>query len=343
MKSLIVAPAWVGDMVMAHTLVRLLAAADPAGRIELVAPPATAPVATRMAEVAAVHELDIPHGVLGLSRRRALAGRLRGAGFHRALVLPNSWKSALLPALARIPRRTGYRGEMRHGLLNDLRRLDRQRLPRMVERFAALALPPGADLPDSLPRPRLERNPAAASALRARLDLEDPAPVLALCPGAEFGPSKQWPAAHFAELATHRIAAGWQVWLFGGPADRAITAAIRDRVAGPARERIHDLAGRTRLTEAVDLLGGVDAVVTNDSGLMHVACALERPVVALYGSTSPDFTPPLGERVASLSLELSCAPCFQRTCPLGHGDCLQQLLPARVDVALETLSAGEAP
>jgi heptosyltransferase-2 len=339
MRSLIVGPAWVGDMVMAHTLVRLVAAADPAGRIELVAPPATAPVATRMAEVAAVHELDIPHGVLGLGRRRALARHLRGAGFDRAFVLPNSWKSALLPALARIPRRTGWRGEMRHGLLNDLRRLDRERHPRMVERFAALALPSGAELPGPLPRPQLEQDPAAAGALRARLALDDPAPVLACCPGAEFGPSKRWPAAHFAELAAHRIAAGWQVWLFGGPGDRAITAAIRERVAGPARERIHDLAGHTRLTEAVDLLGEVDAVVTNDSGLMHVACALQRPVVALFGSTSPGFTPPLGERVASLSLELSCAPCFQRTCPLGHGNCLNQLRPARVDAALEALSS----
>ncbi|MDZ7825272.1 MAG: lipopolysaccharide heptosyltransferase II [Gammaproteobacteria bacterium] len=227
---------------------------------------------------------------------------------------------------------------MRLGLLNDLRRLDPRRLPRMVERFAALALAPGAELPDPLPRPRLERNPAAAIALRERLGLEDPSPVLACCPGAEFGPAKQWPAAHFAELAALRIAAGWQVWLFGGPADRAVTTAIRDRVAGPARERIHDLAGRTRLTEAVDLLGEADAVVTNDSGLMHVACALERPVVALYGSTSPDFTPPLGERVASLSLELSCAPCFQRTCPLGHGNCLEPAPPARVDAALEALA-----
>lgn len=324
-------------MVMAHSLVRLLARRDHALELEVVAPPATAPLAERMAEVRAVHLLDVPHGVFGFGARRRLAATLRPRGFERAIVLPNSWKSALVPALARIPGRSGWRGEWRHGLLDDLRRLDPQRLPRMVERFAALGLAPGASLPDPLPAPRLRHDPARAAALRADFTPDPHRPVLALCPGAEFGPAKQWPSAHFAELAARRIAAGWQVWLFGGPGDVEVAGAVCAALPASARAQVQDLAGRTRLLDAVDLLGVADAVVSNDSGLMHVACALGRPVLALYGSTSPAFTPPLGRRSAALSLALPCSPCFERRCPLGHLDCLVSLAPARVDAALDDL------
>ena len=342
MRVLLVAPAWVGDAVMAHALVRVLAADDPALQLEVVAPPATAPVFERMAEVDAVHRLEVDHGELGIGRRYALGRSLARVGFDRALVLPNSFKSALLPWFARIPVRTGFVGEARRGLLNDARHLDRATLPRMVDRFVALAREERASLPPA-PRPRLERDAAAAGALRQRLGLTGSGPILACAPGAEFGPAKRWPAEHFASLLAGRLAAGGgEVWLLGSAGDAELTARIRAAVPAGVAPRVHDLAGRTRLTEAVDLLGEADAVLTNDSGLMHVACALERPVLAVYGSTSSAFTPPLGARVRTLSLDLECSPCFQRTCPLGHTACLRDLTPAAVGAALDDLLAEAA-
>ena len=336
MKVLVIAPAWVGDMVMAHCLVQVLAARDPQLDLHLVAPPATAPLGERMTSITAVHVLDVGHGRLGLAARRSLARTLRPLAFDRAFVLPNSWKSALLPWLAGVPVRTGFRGEQRYGLLNDLRVLDAERLPRMVDRFVALV---SADRTPTapIPAPRLRQDGAAAATLRERLGLRDPAPVLACCPGAEFGPAKRWPPEHFAALIERRVAAGWQAWLFGAPKDAETSAEVLALLPAPVRTRVHDLAGRTRLPEAVDLLGDATAVVSNDSGLMHVACALQRTVVAVYGSTSPRFTPPLGDRVTSISLQLACSPCFQRSCPLGHLDCLRQLDPLRVDAALDRL------
>lgn len=337
MRALLVAPAWVGDAVMAHVLVRALAADHAKLEVEVVAPPATAPLFERMREVGAVHELSVAHGELGLGARRRLGRALAVRAFDVAYVLPKSWKSALLPAFAGVPRRVGYLGEFRYGLLTDPRRLDARALPRMVDRFAALARPGHAAAPGPLPAPRLVRDEGAARRLREELALAAGGPVLALAPGAEFGAAKRWPEAHFAALAARHVERGGSVWLFGSPADAAVTARVVAAVPAPFAHAVHDLAGRTRLAQAVDLLGEVDALVSNDSGLMHVACALERPVLGLYGSTSPAFTPPLGERVRSLSLDLPCAPCFQRECPLGHLRCLRELAPEAAGQALDEL------
>ncbi len=334
-----IAPAWVGDMVMAHSLFRLLAAADSELELELVAPPVTAPLGARMAEVKAVHVLDVAHGRVGLAKRRRLAAELRARGFEHAIVLPNSWKSALVPFLARIPHRTGWRGEMRYGLLNDPRVLDAQRIPRMVDRFAALGLAAGEEQLAGLkaPRPRLEADTGGAQRAREELGLVAHRPVLACCPGAEFGASKRWPTRHFSTLIDATVRAGWQVWLFGSAGDAAVTRRIRSSLAPGIDEAVFDLAGRTSLLAAVDLLSTVRAVVSNDSGLMHVAAALDLPVVALFGSTSTAFTPPLGSRVQTLTLGLDCSPCFRRTCPLRHHDCLERLHPERVTSALTGL------
>ncbi len=324
MKTLIVAPAWVGDMVMAHTLVSVLAQ-DPETQVNMVAPPATAPLAERMPGVAECWTLPVGHGELGLGRRRALARRLRGEGHHRAIVLPNSFKSALVPFWAGIPRRTGWHGEARYGVLNDRRRLDPARYPLMIHRFMALGLPPGAPLPEPRPVPRLRADPARAAALAEELGLDTSA-VTALCPGAEFGPAKRWPPQHYAAVARREVAAGRQVWLLGSKGDAAACAAV----ATEAPAGVVNLAGRTGLLDAVDLLSLAGRVVCNDSGLMHVACALGRPVVAVYGSTSPDFTPPLGADARVVRHPLPCSPCFQRACPLGHLNCLEKLTPERV-------------
>ncbi len=327
MKVLVVAPAWVGDMVMAHTLGPGLAAAG--ASVHLLAPPVTAALAPRMPGVAAVHVIHSRHGKLDLAERRAVARRLKGLDFHRAIVLPSSFKSALTPFLAGIPRRTGFRGEFRYALLNDVRGLDTKCLARLVDRFAALA--------DVAPaRPRLRADPAARRRLLAAHGLTTGRPVIALCPGAEYGPSKRWPAEHFLELARRCVAAGARVWVLGGASDAAAATTV---AAAPAV----DLTGKTSLADAVDLLSAATAVVTNDSGLMHVAAALEVPVAVVYGSSSAAFTPPLTRRAVVIERDLHCRPCFARECPLGHTNCLREITPERVFQALEQLNAFAPP
>ncbi|MGE0624986.1 MAG: lipopolysaccharide heptosyltransferase II [Pseudomonadales bacterium] len=328
MKILIVAPAWVGDMVMAHTLVTVLSHNADA-QIDMVAPPATAPLADRMPGVTKCFTLDAGHGELGLGKRRTLAALLAKEGYDQAIVLPNSFKSALLPFWARVPKRTGWHGEARFVLLNDRRRLEPERYPLMIERFMALALPAGAALPKPYPEPRLSADPDRGQALVRELGLATSG-ITVLCPGAEFGPAKRWPPGHYAAVARHEVARGRQVWLLGSKGDAQACAEIESLTPGG----LVNLAGRTRLLDALDLLALADRVVCNDSGLMHVACALERPVVAIFGSTSPDFTPPLGQRARVLSHLVPCSPCFQRECPLGHLDCLVKLTPERVIEAL---------
>ena len=248
-------------------------------------------------------------------------------------MLPGSLKSALVPWLAGIARRTGYRGEQRYGLINDMRQLRPAELPLMVQRYAALALdvraPAATDLPVDLPRPRLRVDRARQAALRADLGLDARRPAVALLPGAEFGPSKQWPLAHYAAAARSLLAQGHAVWVLGSPKDAEAGRLIAEQAPGTI-----DLCGRTRLEDAVDLLAAASGCISNDSGLMHVAAALDVPLVALFGSTSPEHTPPLSPAAQVLRLGLDCAPCFQRTCPLGHHRCLRDISPAQVLAAL---------
>jgi len=315
-------------MVMSQPLIAQLGASRATAAVDVLAPPWSAGLLARMPGVANTIPLPVGHGELGLGRRLDLGRSLRSAGYRRAIVLPNSLKSALVPFFAGIPRRTGWRGEWRYGLLNDLRVLDESALPLMVQRFLALGLEPGASLPDPLPAPRLVADPAQAARCRDRHALAPDRPLLALCPGAEFGLAKCWPAAHFAAVARHFLAAGWQVMLLGSANDRAVAEEVAALCPDPAGCR--DLAGRTDLAEAVDLLSLATAVVSNDSGLMHVAAALERPLVAIYGATSPGFTPPLNPGAVVLASDLDCAPCFARACPLGHHRCMRDMLPERV-------------
>jgi heptosyltransferase-2 len=330
MKILIVGPAWVGDMVIAHALVRALRAATPAARVHVLAPPATESLAQRMPGVDGTTVLPIGHGEFGWGARRRVGASLKQQRFDQAIVLPNTAKAALAPLFAGIPRRTGWRGEWRYGLLNDLRSLSEARYPRMVDRFVALGSDAGAALPADDFAPQLTADSRRADALIEALGIGTDGPVLALCPGAEYGPAKRWPAAHFAAVAAVHLDRRGTVWLLGTRADAPTCAAIVAALPERLRERAFDLAGRTSLLDAVDLLARAAQVVTNDSGLMHVACALDRPVVAVYGSSSPDFTPPLSKRARVVRDALPCSPCFERTCPLGHTDCLNRLAPDRV-------------
>lgn len=340
---LVVGPSWVGDMVMAQPLVELLGGRPDTTAVDILAPAWSAPLIHRMPGVRRALDAPFRHGQLGLSVRYRLGRRLREAHYRQAIVLPNSFKSALVTRFAGIPLRTGWRGEWRYPLLNDCRVLDETLHPLMVQRFAALAQPPGAPLPEPLPAPRLRADAAGVEeALRAHR-LERDRPVLALCPGAEFGEAKQWPAGHHAALATGKIRDGWQIWLFGSANDRPIAEAIRERLYPDDRAMCHNLAGETSLAQAIDLLSVADAVVSNDSGLMHVAAALQRPLVALFGSTSWTFTPPMSEPVAMLATHIDCRPCFQRHCPLGHRHCLVRLAPDDVSRQLNTVLSGESP
>ena len=329
---LVAGPAWVGDMVLAQTLFMALHARPERPAVDVIAPPWSLPLLQRMPEVREAISLPVAHGELALRRRWQLGRRLRNRHYQQGIVLPRSAKAALPLRAAGIPLRTGFQGEFRSLLLNDLR--DREQAAyRTVDRFLSLAFEPDSPLPDPPPVPHLETSDEGARDARLALDLpNDGSPVLALCPGAEFGPAKRWPADYYADIARRRLQAGWQVWLLGSDKDRDVCQTIRDRAQGA---RV--LAGRTSLAQAIDLLGAADLVVSNDSGLMHIAAATGTPVVAIYGSSDPRYTPPMSPHSRVLSLNLECSPCFQRECPLGHLNCLNQLLPDRVHLAAEEL------
>lgn len=324
MNILVVGPSWVGDMVMAQTLFICLKQRHPECNIDVLAPEWSRPILERMPEVRNALGFPLGHGVLDIKARRTIGQQLKGQ-YQQAILLPNSLKSALTPFFAKIPLRTGWKGEMRYVLLNDLRTLDKQRYPLMIERFMALAYDAEAELPTPYPRPQLVVDEQTRQQALAAFTLTTEQPILALCPGAEFGEAKRWPAAHYAEVADHWIRQGWQVWIFGSKKDHPVGEDIRTALIPGFRDEVSNLAGETSLAQAIDLMSCAAAVVSNDSGLMHVAAALARPLVAVYGSTSPDFTPPLAEHVRMVRTGIECSPCFERTCQFGHYDCLRQL------------------
>ena len=330
---LVIGPSWVGDMVMAQSLFLRLKERRPQAPVDVLAPGWSLPLIARMPQVRKGIEMPLGHGTFGFGARRALGRGLRAQRYAQAIVLPGSWKSALVPFFAAIPRRTGFRGEMRYGLLNDVRPLGKQVLQTTVQRFVALAEDAPLAAAPAVPLPKLVADASLGAQLVDRLGLSD-ARAVGLMPGAEYGPAKQWPAEYFGELAKLLGAGGVQPWVFGSAKEFDLGEQIRALSGGQAV----NLCGKTQLADVVDLAARCQAVVSNDSGLMHVAAAAGVPVVALYGSSTPDFTPPLTERKHIHYLRLSCSPCFQRTCPLTHYNCLRQISPGAVRESLQALA-----
>ena len=324
-RILIVAPSWVGDSILSEPLIALLRQPYEESQIDVLAPPWCAPVYARMRGIRKIIESPFVHGRLDLATRRALAAKLRAENYARAIVLSNTWKSALVTWLARIPIRTGYVGEARWALLNDPRKLQKLMGPRLVNRYAALAGTPGKLMP-APPAPVLVPNIANRSAAVRALSLKTRRPVAVLCPGAEFGIAKRWPPNQFAELAALFLRDGFRVWLVGSPNDKLASTAVLQSMDDSSRQ-IHDLCGRTDLGTAIDLLSLASLVVSNDSGLMHAAAAVGVPVVALFGSSSPEYTPPLSPLARIAKIDIECSPCFKRECPLGHFRCMRDLKP----------------
>jgi heptosyltransferase-2 len=332
---------WIGDFVRCHSVASLLRARDPNRPVDVLSTTLCAPLAEYMPGVRKAIVDDLPRKRLGLRQQHELAARLRAEGYGQALVMPRTWKSALAPMLAGIPLRTGFLGEFRIGLLNDIR-LGERKLPRMIDRCGALALPKGASALTDWPQPELNVPLADALAWRARQGLpDDGRPVVALAPGA-VGPSKRWPSASYAELARALTRDGASVWVLGSPDEAAFASEIV-RAAGPAAR---DLTS-SDLRNAILALKLASACVSNDSGLEHVAAAIGTPTIGIFGPTSPWHWAPLNPLAAVIetATELACRPCHKPVCALGHHRCMRDIAPTQVLSAVQRALSrrGAAP
>ena len=308
-RTLVIAPNWIGDALMAQPLLTRLKQSGAA--VDVLAPEWVAPVVRRMPEVVEVIATPLRHGALQLGERWRLGRDLKRRGYDAAYVLPNTWKSALVPFLAGIPKRIGYVGEMRYGLLNCLHKSVNAAMPGHYARLAG-----GSETAPAPPRLSVSEREVRETCRRFGIEGE----YKVLCPGAEYGPAKRWP--YFKDLAARL---GSAAVLLGSRNDEQAAAGIPGK----------NLIGKTSLDEAIRLIAGAATVVSNDSGLMHVAAALGRPQVALFGSSSPEHTPPASPRARVLWLKLECSPCFERECPLGHFRCMKEITVEQVLAAMD--------
>ena len=329
-KILILGPAWVGDMVLAQSLFKTLKTNQPNCVIDVAAPAWTLPLLERMPEVSGKIALPFKHGELAFFQRIKFGKSLKNKGYSQAIILTNSFKSALLPWAAGIKKRTGFLGEMRYGLINDIRELDKVKLKKTVERFVALGLEKDQKLPENILNPQINSAPEAAWILACSHGiLNKNNKILGLCPGAEYGAAKRWPAEYYAGVANEVLKKGWQVWLFGSDKDVPVTSQINQLT----QNQCTDFGGKTKLGEAIDLMSLCDTIISNDSGLMHIAAALDKKLIAIYGSSDPEHTPPMSANAVIEYLSLECSPCFKRECPLtgdAHLRCLTDIKPVQV-------------
>jgi heptosyltransferase-2 len=326
---------WIGDFVRCHTVVRLLKARWPDRPVDVLTAPLTGPLADYMPGVRKAIVADLPRRRLALARQHELARRLASEGYGSALVMPRTWKSALAPFLAHIPERTGFVGEARFLLLNDARWGERK-LERMADRCAALAQPKTATLPAQLPPPQLVIPPAEVRAWKARHGLDAARTAVALAPGA-VGSSKRWPAEGYAAVAAELARQEMAVWVLGGPGEKELAQQIVTQSGGAAR----DLSGGD-LRHAALAIAAADAVLSNDSGLMHVAAAAGTPTLGIFGPTSPWHWAPLNGLAATIetATTVSCRPCHKPVCAFGHHRCMREISHGEVMTAL-TRALGE--
>jgi len=315
---LVVPYMWIGDFVRCHSVIKLLKARFPDRPVDVLSTTLCAPLTDYMPGLRRTIVVDLPRSRIAVQDQLALARRLKRENYGSALVMPRTWKSALAPFLARIPERTGFVGELRFALLNDLRYGERQ-LPRMVDRCAALALPRAAALPIEWPQPELNVARAESDAWRRQHGLTSDRPVVALAPGA-VGPSKRWSASAYAALARRLIAEGFAVWLIGGPDEKSLAAEI----IGDTTAR--DLTGHD-LRNAILALAAANVAVSNDSGLLHVAAAVGTPAIGIFGPTSPWHWAPLNPLAATIEAKtrIECRPCHKPVCRLVHHRCMREI------------------
>lgn len=342
-RILIIAPNWIGDAVMSQPLLANLKIMYPHCQIDVLATPWVAPIYRACAEVHHVIEAKLEHKQLQLGFRKQLAAQLKASQYEACFVLPNSLKSALIPWLANIPRRIGYRGEMRFGLINvaldNPSKIDR---PPMADHYLALStvLDQSRKIDAGKPAdPKLNVSTAAKQSVSAKLHSAaiDEKSIYVFCPGAEYGVTKRWPTDHFAKLAQQLIAnePHAHVILLGSKSDHALGERIQMQTNNPSH--IHNWCGNTSLDEAIALIGMSKALISNDSGLMHIGAALKVPQVAIFGSSDPHHTPPLSDKAQVLWLSLPCSPCHKRECPLGHLKCLKDISPENVLNGIQSL------
>ena len=342
-RILIIAPNWIGDAVMSQPLLANLKTIYPHCEIDVLASPWVAPIYWACAEVNQVIEAKLEHKQLQWSLRKQLAKQLELNQYNACFVLPNSLKSALIPWLANIPFRIGYRGELRFGLINfALDNPIKVNRPPMANHYLALAnaLEQSQEIDTNKPAdPKLNISPAAKESIGAKLRsaVINENLIYVLCPGAEYGATKRWPADHFASLAQQLIAnePDAHVILLGSQGDHALGESIRTKVKNDLQT--HNWCGKISLDEAIALIGASKVLVSNDSGLMHIGAALKVPQIAIFGSSDPHHTPPLSDKARVLWLNLPCSPCHKRECPLGHLKCLKDILPTTVLGAIQTL------
>ncbi len=327
-------------MVMSQCLYIELKKLHPNCIIDVMAPGWCKSVLERMSEVNKAIEMPLGHGDFNFFARYQLGKVLRDDNYDHAYILPNSAKSAFIPFFAGIPNRTGWKGEMRYGLLNDLRN-NKKSFNLMIERYIALAHPAikmtGSGALTDMPYPALTVEQQNQQQALIRFNIDTTRTSIALCPGAAYGSAKCWPIDHYASVAKKLIETGCNILLFGSANEKALTDQIEQALSIESQQHCHNLAGKTSLTDVIDLLASCSTVVGNDSGLMHVAAAVKCNVVALYGPTTPNYTPPLTDKKIILHTDISCRPCFKRECPLKHNKCMTEISSQQVIDAIKHL------
>lgn len=292
-KLLVIGPSWVGDMVMAQSLFKTILSQSPTTLIDVIAPQWSLALTRRMPEVNKGIVSPIKHGEFGIMKRFQLSEWIRPNKYDQAIVMTRSWKAALIPWFAGIPIRTGYRGEMRYCLINDMRLLETKTLNQTVKRFVALG-----SLSSQLPAyevPSLSVSSVNVELIINKLNLDLKKPIMAIMPGAEYGPAKQWPADYFSTVVQTYLSKDWNVIILGSQKDKEVASEIKSSISLDISDGLYDLTGMTTLLDAIDLLSVSKVALTNDSGLMHIAAAVSTPLIALYGPTNPEFTPPLSK------------------------------------------------